>query len=90
LQLHAVSCRSNHVHVVVTADRKPEDVRNQLKAWCTRKLKELQRSSKPNDQVREKWWAEKGSRRYIGDEESLEAVVAYVLDAQERKGRDIE
>jgi REP element-mobilizing transposase RayT len=89
-QLHAVSCRSNHVHVVVTADRKPEDVRNQLKAWCTRKLKELQRSSKPNDQVREKWWAEKGSRRYIGDEESLEAVVAYVLDAQERKGRDIE
>jgi hypothetical protein len=30
--LHAVSCRSNHVHVVVTADRHPDDVRDQLKA----------------------------------------------------------
>src|SRR5580704_16263495 len=26
-QLHAVNCRSNHVHVVVTAKRKPEVVR---------------------------------------------------------------
>lgn len=49
-ELHAVNCRSNHVHVVVTATQNPKIVRNQLKAWCTRRLKELelkQRQSRP-------------------------------------------
>src|SRR5262249_7889148 len=32
--LHAVNCRSNHLHVVVTADRDPDEVREQFKAWC--------------------------------------------------------
>ena len=41
-ELHAVNCRSNHAHVVVTADQAPKIVRNQLKAWCTRRLKELE------------------------------------------------
>jgi hypothetical protein len=41
-KLHTVNCRSNHVHVVVTADQPPKIVRNQLKAWCTRRLKELE------------------------------------------------
>src|SRR5262245_45094384 len=36
--LHAVNVRSNHVHVVVTADREPGEVLNQFKAWCSRKL----------------------------------------------------
>ena len=40
-ELHVVNCRSNHLHVVVTADQDPKIVRNQLKAWCTRRLKEL-------------------------------------------------
>ena len=89
-QLHAGQCRSNHVHVVVTADQAPEIVRDEFKAWCTRRLKELQRSVRPTDKARKKWWTEKGSRRYIGDQESLEAVIVYVRDAQDRKGRDIE
>ena len=42
--LHAVNCRSNHIHVVVTADRDPDTVRDQFKAWCTRRLKELERT----------------------------------------------
>ena len=78
--LHVVNCRTNHVHVVVTAPRRnPEDVRDQFKAWCTRKLKELQPQGQP---VRKKWWTEKGSERWIGDEESLEAVIHYVRDGQ--------
>src|SRR5262245_15811024 len=36
--LHAVNARTNHVHVVVTADCAPDEVMNQLKAWCSRKL----------------------------------------------------
>ena len=38
--LHAVNVRTTHVHVVVTADRAPEDVMNQLKSWCSRRLNE--------------------------------------------------
>ena len=40
-QLHAVNCRTNHLHVVVSANVHPDDVRKQFKAWCTRHLKEL-------------------------------------------------
>jgi hypothetical protein len=36
--LHALNVRTNHVHVVVTADRLPGEVAEQLKAWCSRKL----------------------------------------------------
>ena len=77
---HAVNCRTNHVHVVVTANREPKDVRDQFKAWCTRKLKERQR--RLNETGRENWWTEGGSQRLIGDEESLEAAIRYVLEAQ--------
>jgi REP element-mobilizing transposase RayT len=57
--LHVVNVRTNHVHVVVTANgRDPEDVLNQFKAWCTRKLKEhaLRESEtrKPEAQAKER------------------------------------
>ena len=90
--LHAVNCRTNHLHVVVTSNRHPDVVREQFKAWCTRNLKELdleRNKTKPtskggsdNEWVRENWWAERGSRRFIGDEESLAAAVHYVRDGQ--------
>jgi REP element-mobilizing transposase RayT len=78
--LHIVNCRTNHVHVVVTADADPKSVREQLKAWCARKLKEECRSY--NQISRENWWTEGGSQRFLGDDESLEAVVRYVRDCQ--------
>jgi REP element-mobilizing transposase RayT len=81
--LHAVNARSNHVHVVVTAaGYKPETVRDQFKAWCTRKLKETGESA-----TRTQFWTEGGSRRWINDEDDLEAAIVYVLDVQDRKGR---
>jgi REP element-mobilizing transposase RayT len=82
-QLHAVNCRSNHLHVVVTANRPPKDVRSQFKAWCTRRLKELERQRTNCDKIRENWWAERGSRRYINDVDSLEAAILYVRDGQD-------
>ncbi|MBY0457988.1 MAG: transposase [Gemmataceae bacterium] len=85
--LHAINCRSNHVHVVVTApDRSIELPREQFKAWCTRRLKErailelLERALAAD--VRENWWTERGWDEYIDDEESLARVIAYVLDGQ--------
>ena len=39
--LHAVNCRSNHAHAVISApDTKPKKIRADIKAWCTRRLKE--------------------------------------------------
>ena len=79
--LYAVSCRSNHTHVVVGAvNVTPKKIRVDLKAWCTRRLKER------IDPNRENWWAERGSIRWIFNEESLENVLVYVTDAQDRKG----
>ena len=66
--------------VVVTADLKPKKVRDQLKAWCTRRLKE--HFHERGKRVRKKWWTAGGSCRFIGDEKSLEATIRYVLEGQ--------
>jgi len=82
-ELYVVNCRSNHIHVVVAATIKPEAVRSQFKAWCTRKLKDLDRKRRREGEVRENWWAERGSRLYVNDEDGLEAVIQYVRDGQD-------
>lgn len=79
-QLHAVDCRSNHVHAVVSApDTRPKKIRTDLKAWATRCLKQQFKAT------RENWWAERGSIRYLYDDDSLESAVLYVTEGQERK-----
>jgi len=81
--LHAVNCRSNHMHAVITArNTGPKTIRGTVKAWCTRRLKEQ------SDPARENWWAERGSIRWIFDEDGLETVIRYVAEAQDRKGRE--
>lgn len=84
--LHFVNCRSNHLHVVVSANEHPDMIRKQLKAWCSRKLKGHQQNRFRSDglsrPVREKWWAERGSGRYLTSEASLEAAIIYVRDCQ--------
>jgi REP element-mobilizing transposase RayT len=83
--LHAVSVRSQHVHVVVTAPRRhPEAVMDQFKAWCTRRLKERERSLRSAAvEVRQNWWTQGGSKRWLNDVESLEAAIRYVLEMQD-------
>ncbi len=83
-KLHAVNCRTNHLHIVVTAEQHPDQVRNQLKAWCTRRLKDLEIKRCVREPIRENWWAERGSKRYVNDEDSLEAAIVYVLDGQDK------
>lgn len=86
--LHAVNCRSNHCHVVVTApDYDGETVRDQFKLWGTRRLKQHERDSGIDEsQLRERWWTRKGSVRWVDDEESLEAAILYTRDGQDRGG----
>jgi REP element-mobilizing transposase RayT len=86
--LHATNCRTNHCHTVVTAKGYAgEQVRDQLKSWCTRHLKADERSKRlsPN-QLRTNWWTSKGSVRYLFDDESLEAAILYTLEAQDLGG----
>jgi len=78
--LHAVACRTNHVHVVVSAPISPDVVMDQLKAWCTRRLKEFNQHDASN--TRKHWWTEGGSKRYINGGEALEAAIIYVLECQ--------
>ena len=60
------------VHVVVTADSKPERVLNAFKANATRKLTEAKaRLSKT--------WSRGRSKRYLWTEEQLLGAIAYVL-----------
>jgi REP element-mobilizing transposase RayT len=76
-QLQALNVRTNHVHTVVTANRKPGLVLNAFKANATRQLRE--------DQL---WphqfspWADKGSKRLLWNERSVANAIDYVLNGQ--------
>ena len=80
-----------HARLPVAGDREPKEIREQFKAWCTRRLKALQqerlRPLSAQDcsaaAIRQKWWAERGSALYVNDEEGLEAVIHYVREAQD-------
>ena len=83
--LHAVNCRTNHVHVVVEApSRSIELPREQFKSWCTRKLKVHARlfGADLRGIERVKWWADRGWDEYLDDGKSLEEVIDYVRDGQ--------
>ncbi len=77
--LHAVSARTNHVHVAVTAAEFPKHVRNQLKANSTTALRRLCKSM-AHTQV----WSSGGHISFIDTEQALEEVVAYITQAQDR------
>ena len=85
-QLHVANCRSNHCHVVVTApNHSPTIVRDQLKSWCTRRLKESQRQNNV-PVIRQRWWTRGGSSQMVFCDDSLARVVQYVREAQELGG----
>jgi REP element-mobilizing transposase RayT len=78
-ELHAVNARVNHIHAVVSAPRTDGNrVREQLKAWCTRKLRGA-------GFHRDNFWAEGGSVHVLESETALMQAVEYVLYAQDRK-----
>jgi REP element-mobilizing transposase RayT len=80
--LHAVSCRTNHVHVVVTARVDPEIIMDQFKASCTRRLKEHAAKARDSAPPRMNWWTQRGSKRHLNDQIGLEGAIWYVLEGQ--------
>ena len=79
--LWVANARSNHVHVVVTANSHRGDiVRDQLKANSTKALREH------NEIFRDRpVWSVGGDWRCVNTEDELQRVVEYVRDAQDRK-----
>lgn len=92
-ELHAVSVRSNHVHVAVTVvlrtgsqDYRVADglkrVRDQFKANATRVLRQGE-----NPIRNEKTWTKGGDIQFIDSDEDLERVMIYIAEAQDRMDR---
>ena len=82
--LHAVNARSNHIHLVVTADRDADEVRDQLKAWCSRKLSDAAGlvGTVAKKAGRRHWFTEGGDNERIDNEEYLANAIAYVQEGQ--------
>ena len=77
-KLWALNCRTNHLHVVITATQPPETAVSQFKSWCTRRLKETATTS----YIRRQWWTENASTIYLNTAKELESAVIYVRDCQ--------
>ena len=75
--LLAAHVRTNHVHVVVEADARPEMVMNTFKAYASRSLNHL-----GSDDQDRKRWARHGSTRWLWKDEDVQAAIQYVVSGQ--------
>jgi len=75
--LFAAHVRTNHVHVILQADKNPEFFLTQLKAYASRELTTIAGFEK-----RKRIWSKHGSTRYIWSSHLLLPVMQYVLDCQ--------
>ncbi len=66
------------MHLVIRAvNTSPKQIREALKDWTTRRLKEQ------SDSNRDQWWAERGSIRWISDPDELKLAKQYVNSTKE-------
>jgi len=75
--LRAAHVRTNHVHIVVDAELRPERVMNDLKSYASRYLNRL-----GLDDPARKRWARHGSTRWLWKQENVSAAIRYVVDQQ--------
>jgi REP element-mobilizing transposase RayT len=82
--LRAVNARTNHIHVVATTDREPDEVMNQMKAWCSRVLSDAAGLTDPvaKKAGRRHWFTEGGDTQKICDDNHLHNAITYVLERQ--------
>jgi REP element-mobilizing transposase RayT len=75
---HAVHVRSNHVHIVVSGEEKPEKMMVIFKAYATRAIRE----NGNGGTIIKKYWTRHGSTKYLWTKESLESAIRYVKNEQ--------
>jgi REP element-mobilizing transposase RayT len=75
--LIAAHVRTNHVHIVVAAEARPERLMNDFKSYASRCLNQagLGRSAR-------KRWARHGSTRWLWKRDDVSAAIRYVVDEQ--------
>lgn len=76
--LFAQAVRSTHVHVVVGALVPPEKVMGELKAWCTRALRENGFCASDR-----RVWSRHGSTRYLWEAPHVIEAMGYVMFGQD-------
>jgi len=82
-ELWVANARTNHVHVVVTATQHlGKRVRDQMKANCTRTLRQAFEIF-----VDRPVWTTGGDVECLNTEDDLEQAILYAGDAQDRMGR---
>jgi REP element-mobilizing transposase RayT len=74
--LLATHVRTNHVHVIVEAEAKPEKVMNDFKSYASRALNRLE-----SDRARRRW-AHHGSTRWLWKDEDVREAIRYVIEEQ--------
>ena len=75
--LLAAHVRTNHVHMVVEAEARPERVMNDVKSYASRRLNQMRL-----DEPARKRWARHGSTRWLWKPEHVSAAIRYVVDEQ--------
>ncbi|OGT25964.1 MAG: hypothetical protein A3I77_01760 [Gammaproteobacteria bacterium RIFCSPLOWO2_02_FULL_42_14] len=79
-RLYSLHVRSNHVHLTIRADRTPEHMMTQLKAYATRFLRKQHGFSKT-----QKIWSRHGSTKYLWTEKQVYFSSRYTIEFQGQK-----
>ena len=75
--LLAAHVRTNHIHMVVETEARPERVMNDVKSYASRCLNQV-----GLDEPARKRWARHGSTRWLWKLEHISAAIRYVVDEQ--------
>jgi REP element-mobilizing transposase RayT len=75
--LYAAHVRTNHVHIVVEADVRPEMVMNAFKSYASRGLNRM-----GGDGPERKRWARHGSTLWLWKDEDVREAIRYVVSGQ--------
>jgi REP element-mobilizing transposase RayT len=75
--LLAAHVRTNHVHLVMESEAKPERIMNDLKSYASRRL-----NQQGLDESGRKRWARHGSTRWLWKPENVAAAIRSVVDEQ--------
>lgn len=75
----ALNVRTNHVHIVCSANEPPEKIMNAFKAYATRRLR-ADKLVGPDAKV----WTRHGSTRYLWDGVGSQQAIDYVLRLQDK------
>jgi REP element-mobilizing transposase RayT len=76
-KLLAAHVRTNHVHIVVEAEVRPDRIMNDVKSYTSRCL-----NRRGVDEAGRKRWARHGSTRWLWKPENISAAIRYVMDKQ--------